>query len=277
MAEFHPLRSKHDLENDPAWEILNAAAEKLARNEPTASLPSLDHLTYSDYQNVYEPADDTYLLTDCLQYEFRQGQFRIQNCETSANGRITRVLEIGGGSGVPSVFFRMQWNELNTTTTLSPRAIHSIVTDVNPYALQATMQTAAANGIDIQEASFQTIQCDLASDLLPAQAGKVDVILFNPPYVPTPDEEVGGTGIEASWAGGIRGRRVVDRAVGQMAQLLRKPNGVAYMITVDDNRPVELSGLFGNVGLTMRPLFRRRAHNEYLTVQKLTWSAPILL
>lgn len=41
----------------------------------------------------------------------------------------------------------------------------------------------------------------------------MDVILFNPPYVPTPDEEISGCGIEASWAGGTDGRVIIDRSL----------------------------------------------------------------
>ena len=78
--------------------------------------------------------------------------------------------------------------------------------------------------------------------LLGRLAGKVDVILFNPPYVPTPDDEVGGNGIEASWAGGKDGRVVLDKALPQIARLLSWPNGAAYIITVDDNMPEELAG-----------------------------------
>ena len=70
----------------------------------------------------------------------------------------------------------------------------------------------------------EAVQCDLASALLPRLQHSVTWLLFNPPYVPTPDDEVGrGTGIEAAWAGGVDGRRVIDRFLPQMAQLLERP------------------------------------------------------
>jgi hypothetical protein len=37
--------------------------------------------------------------------------------------------------------------------------------------------------------------------------------LFNPPYVPTPDDEVLRDGIARAWAGGCRGRLVTDRVL----------------------------------------------------------------
>ena len=174
-----------------------------------------------------------------------------------------------------------------------------IATDLNPLALQFAERTAKENGILVGEAisgdkddssnedssgieitrdktasvrAKEFVECDLATPLLDRLEGSVDVLVFNPPYVPTDDVEICGSGIEISWAGGLDGRRVIDRALPQIARLLRQPDGACYMITVDDNLPRELAcELRDEHGLRMVPLLRRRARNEYLSVQKISW------
>jgi release factor glutamine methyltransferase len=45
----------------------------------------------------------------------------------------------------------------------------------------------------------------------------VDILVWNPPYVPTPSEEVHTAGITQSWAGGIDGREIVDKFLSQQS------------------------------------------------------------
>ena len=52
-------------------------------------------------------------------------------------------------------------------------------------------------------------------------AGRVGVLVFNPPYVPTPSSEVALGGIEAAWAGGVDGREVCGRFVSESTSGVR--------------------------------------------------------
>lgn len=271
MADFHHLRSLR--QHSDEWDFWDQQAVELAASQPTAHLPSLGHLTYQDFEHVYEPAEDTYLLLDALQYELKQIKSNPLSLINRSELDAVFCLEIGCGSGVPSVFWRTHWlDEMKETPLLS------YVTDVNPVALEVTKRTFQEAGMvsknpDIKSrlCELEAVRCDLASALLPRLENRVSFLIFNPPYVPTPDEEVGGSDIEAAWAGGVDGRRVIDRAIPQIARVLRRPDGIAYLVTVDDNRPPELAVRLEELGLRMRPLFRRRAKNEFLTVQKITW------
>lgn len=267
MAEFHRLCSIQDPLPDATWQEYNTAAEALARNECAAVVPFLDHLSYEDFRSVYEPAADTFLLLDALNYELRTaGIF-------GGRSDPVIVLEIGCGTGVPSVFVRNHWHDDSMAAVCARPPLVSFVTDVNPRSLEVARETARINHQNTRALPhfFESIRCDLASALLPRFAGMVSMLLFNPPYVPTSDDEVGTTGIEAAWAGGKDGRRVIDRAIQPIAQLLEDRTGVAYLVTVDDNQPNELAELFRQHGLEMRPFMRRRAWNEFLTIQKITW------
>lgn len=246
MTDFHPLRHSRDA-GSSRWQLLDEEAVKLGKEAPPAKMPSMKHACTKDFHHVYEPSDDTYLLIDGIQYDVEQSRAEYEK-------NVHTILEIGCGSGVPIVHSAM----------LLPKA-KPIATDINPNALEFTRQTALENGVN----SLQTVQCDLGSALIPEYSHKMDIVIFNPPYVPTPDEEVAGNGIEASWAGGEKGRKVVDRAIPQIHQLLSS-HGVCYLITVDDNEPENMAATFDKLGLAMRPLVRRRANNEYLSVQKIT-------
>ena len=108
-----------------------------------------------------------------------------------------------------------------------------MATDLNPSAATATSNTLKSHNADLYTDILVT---DLTSGLLPRLEGAIDFLIFNPPYVPTPDEEVERGGIAAAWAGGYRGRKVIDRVLPLVPKLL-SPKGEWVLVTVPDNDP----------------------------------------
>mmetsp|Transcript_25314 Transcript_25314/g.54472 ORF Transcript_25314/g.54472 Transcript_25314/m.54472 type:complete len:301 (+) Transcript_25314:54-956(+) len=288
MAEYHPLRTIDQYPQTESYAQHITDAERRAKECRSAQMPNLTHLGLRDYDNVYEPSDDTYLLIDAIGMDIDTMEGQKSNKEdggtTLKRSDIKSTLEIGCGTGVPGVYLAMclrcmgavqPIKEESTTTANKSKTIDGngnhvhYVTDINSEAIRIAKATAEKNGIP--KSNFQSFQCDLASDILQQLQNKVDILIFNPPYVPTPDEEVGSDGIEASWAGGKNGRVVLDRALPQIAQLLAFPHGVAYIVVVDDNYPEQLSQMMEETyGIQVVPWMRRRARNEFLTILKMT-------
>ena len=267
--------------------------------ESAAVLPSLDHLLMEDYENVYEPSEDTYLMCDALNQD--RSELHSMGCST--------VLEIGSGSGCNITYLAKLLNEKrtvyanvneedlssapNTAATAAAAGVTTqaqtqrqactvLATDINHIAISVTQRTAAANGVRIE-----CICTNLIQGLEERLYGNVDVLLFNPPYVPTDDEEVGSDDIAASWAGGDRGRRVIDRFLPLLPLLLSprpsssstsastdtvtKQGGRCYLVLVEENDPAEITRIVQPMGLETCIVLRKRARNEGLMIMRIQW------
>ena len=156
--------------------------------------------------DVYPPAEDSFLLVDALAEIWR---------DELATARPRLCVEIGTGSGYVACSCALLAVKHGCGGWTRTRA-----SDVNPSAVKACRETCAAHGVD--EEACATARGDLLTPHEEAIAanGGCDVLLFNPPYVVTPSEEVGGGGIEASWAGGADGREVLDRLLPRVADAL---------------------------------------------------------
>ncbi|XP_062374079.1 methyltransferase N6AMT1 [Sardina pilchardus] len=202
--------------------------------------PLFGHVGRGTFVDVYEPAEDSFLLIDALEQDANRLQLL----------RPTICLEIGCGSGVVSAFL---------ATVTGPEALY-LCTDVNPAAAECAAETAVCNGV-----SLQPVITDLVESFLPRLSGEVDILLFNPPYVVTPPEEVGGRGIEAAWAGGDRGRVVMDRLFPMVTQLLSS-QGLFYLVTIAENDPEEILRVLAGFGLQGEVCLARRAGSERLSI-----------
>eukprot|EP00891_Asterochloris_glomerata_P004489 jgi/Astpho2/4489/Aster-x1254 len=107
---------------------------------------------------------------------------------------------------------------------------HGLAVDISEHAVEATCGTLLAHDV----ATVDVMQGDLRSCLTAAMAGKFDLLVCNPPYVPTPEAEVSRGDIAAAWAGGDRGRNVLDsllplgKAVAAVMQAKPQPDDVAF-------------------------------------------------
>ena len=235
--------------------------------------PSTSH---ADPNRIYEPAEDSYLLLDTLsstnethflkQY-FGQSGTQIRNTPNPS----PIVLEIGTGSGVILAFVTA-----HAETIFGRPDVLALGTDVNRFACQATRQTVLQtcegstrdvalglhrNSSESTGLLLATLAADLAS---PIRGGMVDVLIFNPPYVPSagvpeiqgnnldlePSPADAKSRIEAyerdsrllalSYEGGLDGMEVTNRLLEQLPHVLNSDNGVAYILLCQQNRPEEV-------------------------------------
>ncbi|XP_071804403.1 methyltransferase N6AMT1-like [Asterias amurensis] len=206
------------------------------------STPDYSHLSSKDFHDVYEPAEDTFLLLDALE----------KDVEHLHSSRPCICVEIGPGSGIVITFLAQ----------LLKSMAFFLGVDTNPKAATSTRRTADQNGVHVE-----AVTSDLLSALQPRLEGSIDVLIFNPPYVVTPSEEVGSSSIASSWAGGKDGREVLDRLLPQVSKLL-SPKGSFYLLVIKENKPDDIRRLLAKQNLTSQVLLERRAGPENLSVMK---------
>ncbi|KAJ2894541.1 HemK methyltransferase member 2 [Coemansia aciculifera] len=205
--------------------------------------PDTGHLRRVEYATVYDPAEDTFLLLDALENDRAELHAR----------RPTICVEIGSGSGCVSAFLAQ---------VLSPYGALVLSTDINPAANSATRETVAKAP---SESVFDQCRTRFVQGLDSRLRGNIDVLVFNPPYVVTPSAEVDSTIEAAAWAGGVRGREVLDLLIPQVPALL-SPGGRFYLVVIEQNKPEEIIAEFAALGLAGQRVLSRRAGIESLSI-----------
>ena len=142
--------------------------------------------------NVYVPAEDSYLLADNL--EIKKG---------------ASVLEIGTGSGIVAMYA----SRLSDNIT---------VTDINFDACELARKNFEDNGIENIEILFGNM-------FEPVESRKFDVILFNTPYLPTDDGDVIDDTLNYAFDGGLNGRKVIDLFLNEVKNHLND-GGIVQLI-----------------------------------------------
>ena len=151
-----------------------------------------------------------------------------------------RVLEVGSGSGF--IAFR-----------LLRKASLVIATDCNPYAARMTHK----KGVDV-----------ICTDFAAALRGPFDLILFNPPYLPTAPEERIDDPLELALDGGTDGRSVIARFAATVGDVLA-PQGRILLLVSSLTGPQEVIDLFRKEGYASSIARRIRVFGEDLFVVRI--------
>ncbi|KAH8910468.1 hypothetical protein BR93DRAFT_271168 [Coniochaeta sp. PMI_546] len=208
--------------------------------------PDTSHVPYT---HVYEPAEDSFLLLDTLSSEpektFLQSRFPAGGTHTPP----PLILEVGPGSGVVVAFITA-----NAAALFGHTDVLACAVDVNRFACSATSVTARKALAESEAGGglfLDAVQGDLTT---PLKRGQVDVLVFNPPYVPTEalpsvtSREEGEEGgrfeeesrlLELAYAGGRDGMETTERLLDALPETL-SGRGVAYVLLCAGNRPEEV-------------------------------------
>ncbi|KZS96159.1 S-adenosyl-L-methionine-dependent methyltransferase [Sistotremastrum niveocremeum HHB9708] len=208
--------------------------------------PDLSHLSKEDLMNVYEPAEDTFILLDALE----------NDASSLQDMKPLICLEIGSGSGCVSAFL---------SSILGPRSALYLCTDINQHAAACTVRTGAQNNVDLS-----SVVADLGTPFIDRLRSSVDILLFNPPYVPTDMGEAefaqSSRNIQSSWAGGTDGMSVTNNLLFSVPTLLSK-TGRFYLVAVEPNNVQRiLHWMLEQYQLVGQVALKRRAGRELLYV-----------
>lgn len=229
-------------------------------------LPTPD-TSHVPFNRVYEPSEDSFLLLDTVsapaERDFLHRRFR---------GSPPLVVEVGTGSGVVVAFVVAQAAHL-----FGRRDVLAAGVDLNPFACRATNDTVlkaqSAHPSTHAPGWLGAAVGDLAA---PLPLGKIDVLLFNPPYVPSealpipPQNSAAPTDpafalsplnlmdrqpsfdedsylLALSYAGGRAGMETTSRLIKSLPDILSN-RGCAYILLCAQNGPDDVKALVGLLG-----------------------------
>jgi release factor glutamine methyltransferase len=202
--------------------------------------PSTSHV---NYERIYEPSEDSYLLLDTLSTSTENSFLQ---CQFPSGSATPLVLEVGPGSGVVLAFVTAHAKHIFGRSDVATLGI-----DVNEFACKATKQTVevSVKEDEVEPGVFlNAVWGDLTNVIRP---GSIDVLIFNPPYVPSealpalPENSFRDSFerdiLLSSLAtdGGIDGMETTDRLLAELPRVLIR-RGVAYILLCAQNKPDEV-------------------------------------
>lgn len=182
-----------------------------------------------DTDLVYEPAEDSFLLVDAVLKQAKPGM---------------NILEIGTGSGF-----------ISAVLLANLKCIRLVATEINPHAALC----AKANAVEV-------LRTDLFKGLKPRRSESLfDLILFNPPYLPTSKEEKVPGWLNYAFDGGTSGRDTLDQFLYEVRDYL-KPGGTILVLISSITGLDAVKEKMEKMGFAVEVVARKKVSFEELMV-----------
>ncbi|CRH02279.1 methyltransferase-like protein, putative [Plasmodium relictum] len=196
--------------------------------------------------NVYLPSSDTFTFIEVLENE-------VENISSNVN----IALEMGTGSG----YLILSLYEMLLKKNKKIELLYCI--DINEAACNCIRNLTNINKIS----NVEILNNNLFSNL--RKCNQFDLVIFNPPYVPTGEDEINKTDIVASYAGGKLGREVIMKFLLNVYDYV-SINGVIYLLLEKQNLPHEI---MNSVNIKKKfnciELKKKKTLNETIFIYKL--------
>ncbi len=169
--------------------------------------------------DVYSPSDDSWLMLSCIE---------INSGDT--------ILDMGTGSGILGISAALAGGNVT-------------LVDISAQAVRCAEMNARLNNVETR-----VIQSDLFGEM----NEEFDVVIFNPPYLPS-EEWSESHGVDRQWDGGGDGSSIIERFLLDLTKFL-KPSGRCYLL---------FSSLTGKGVKTIGNLIRNQYEHRELGRKKL--------
>lgn len=221
--------------------------------------PKINHI----WKDVYTPSDDSYLLIDYLKENIKDNNFDGISIENIKN-----ILDIGTGSGIITLFLRSVKQEI---PKFSPELFAS---DVNENALKCAKLNEKDN---FENPSINFIKSDIFKSFPDHLRGKFDLIIFNPPYLPSLEKKGSSQGThgeesnrDITWDGGEEGLAVILSFFDQAESFLNVNNpSYIYFITSSRSNLKRLGIILDSKGYKNSILDKKRVFFEDIYLNRL--------
>ena len=177
-----------------------------------------DPLIECDFENVYYPSDDTFLLIDYFKNNINENYFDGINVDD-----IDYILDIGTGTGIIAINFQIFKGKSNN---FHPKIVAS---DIFEDSIVCAKKNEVLNNFH-NEILF--LQSDLFESFPNSLKSSFNIIVFNPPYLPSSPLITDKKKIDHSWdGGGLKGYETLIEFIKQVRSFLnlQKPHYIYYI------------------------------------------------